>query len=82
MRSGGCPCLLSGPVPVWYFLSGVIHQVPRHLLSGTIALAGAVAGPLLGYAWRDSLALAAAVLGAALILANLRRLAPATLPGA
>ncbi len=36
-------------------------RLPRHLVVGAVALLGAVAGPLLGLAWRDALALAAAV---------------------
>lgn len=75
------PLLLSASIPIWFLLSGVIHRVPRHLVVGLVALAGAVAGPLLGIAWRDSLALAAAVLGVALIVVNHRRSAPVTPPG-
>jgi hypothetical protein len=62
------PLLLSSLVPLWFVISGLLNRMPRHLLAGVIAAAGAVAGPMLGLAWRDSLALSAAVLGVVLIV--------------
>ncbi len=59
------PLLLSSLIPLWFVISGLLNRMPRHLLAGVI---GAVAGPMLGLAWRDSLALSAAVLGVVLIV--------------
>jgi hypothetical protein len=62
------PLLLSSLIPLWFVISGLLNRLPRHLLAGFICAAGAAAGPLLGFAWRDSLALAAAVLGVVLLV--------------
>jgi hypothetical protein len=62
------PLLLSSLIPLWFVISGLLNRLPRHLIAGIIGAAGAAAGPLLGLAWRDSLALAAAVLGVVLLV--------------
>lgn len=64
------PALLTVPIPLMFVASWRQLGLPRHLVVGLVSLAGALAGPLLGLLWRDSLALAAAVLGAALVTAG------------
>jgi hypothetical protein len=61
------PLLLTTLLPLWFVISGLLYRVPRHLFAGAIGFAGAAAGPLLGLAWLDSLALAAAVISLVLI---------------
>lgn len=61
------PLLLTAVIPCWFVISALLNRLPRHFLAGAIGLAGALAGPLLNLAWRDSLALAAAVTGFVLL---------------
>jgi len=64
------PIVLTAPIPLAFVASWRRLGLPRHLAIGLAGLAGAVAGPLLGLAWRDALALAAATLGSALIVSG------------
>ena len=59
--------ILTVPIPLMFVASAFQLRLPRHLVVGVVALVGALAGPLLGLAWRDALALAAAVLGIVLV---------------
>lgn len=52
--------------PIVLFSSAWRFGLPRLAVAGSVGLVGATMGPLLGLAWRDSVALAAALLGAAL----------------
>lgn len=58
---------LTVPIPARFPASAFQRRPARHLLVGVVGLAGALAGPSLGLAWRDALAFVAADLGLALV---------------